>query len=212
MDPVVLYQRPSSVGPLPPIPPGHERKGLKDLIHRVENLLRQPDNLPQEGTTLEALGQEATSLVRSLAFTDKCFEGVLSEIERIKFSGFWLGFETLREYLERQLRQLRSSLVFIIQRLPAHESEKKETQKARKPRPAPTYSYSPADEARFERIGREQIKTLMNAELYKRHRVAETALKPGLTLNAFRASLNRIRSHYGLPSSSDLRKNVREKK
>ena len=70
---------------------------------------------------------------------------------------------------------------------------------------------SPTDADRYKRIGRQQIETYTNPELWTRCRTVETQqrrreLRPKINYQAFRVSLNRIRRHYKLPSSSELKK------
>ena len=69
-----------------------------------------------------------------------------------------------------------------------------------------------ADAERLGRIGRQQIETQNNVDLWLDCRRVEEQLRrtkqrPRITYQAFRVSLNRIRDFEELPSSSDLKKN-----
>jgi hypothetical protein len=69
-------------------------------------------------------------------------------------------------------------------------------------------SLSQTDADRYKRIGREEIERMANPELWKRHAPEERKLRPGTKFQAFRVSLNRIRTFCKLPTSLEIRKKV----
>jgi hypothetical protein len=64
-------------------------------------------------------------------------------------------------------------------------------------------NYSPADQKLYTQCGKERIQTSTNSELYRWYRVR---VSKGLTKNAFRHSIDRIRSYHHLPNSRAAKK------
>ena len=66
---------------------------------------------------------------------------------------------------------------------------------------------SKADQKLFRLIGRDNLSTLTNPELWKRYRrVAEAELRRPMLPEAFRSRMNRIRNRYHFPTSESIRK------
>jgi len=121
----------SSGSPGPPCPPGRERELLEDAIKTIDSLLVKPDDLLKYD--FQAPKRQAISALRSLIFEDARFESALARVERIRLSGaFPMSFFGLRlaEHLAGQLRELKNCLTFIVDRLTARESKKKDDPRA----------------------------------------------------------------------------------
>lgn len=71
--------------------------------------------------------------------------------------------------------------------------------------------YSKRDDKVFVLVGKDNFKALTNEDIENRFRPKLREIwgrKNGVTLNALRSCLNRIRRHHDLPRSEDIRKNA----
>lgn len=110
----------------------------------------------------------------------------------------------------RSLRAVKVELERVkgIEFLGVHQStHPRKMSRRRQTRPRPK-SLSRADGERCERIGLENIERMTNPELYRRYGRQERKLRPDITDQAFRQSLNRIRAFEELPTSLEVRKKV----
>ncbi len=69
-----------------------------------------------------------------------------------------------------------------------------------------TGQLSPGDQRLSSQVGLEQIAKFPNPDLWRSQKRTLRKDRPNLSLNAFRASMNRIRKHHQLPSSKQLQK------
>ena len=119
---------------------------------------------------------------------------------------------------QRDLPSLEFKLGEMLTHLPASKRDAPQERRVRRsplrsPASERAQALSEADEQRYLRIGRVEIESHDNGELWTRHRREEKRSRPDITKSIFRHSINRIRVHHQLPSSQQLReKKLRQKK